>query len=362
MSSATEPMRAEQTRAEQMRKLDFVVSMNFAHIAKAGGVIDFTENLVQAMRPLLGDRLTVVRPRTGLGRVAQVFMRYAMELVVELRYWRRSAVVLFPNYFIVPLPFSRLKRVVVIHDLQFRHYPQYASRLKRWLLDVSCKLVQRHADGVVFISQSTEDDFIRFYGRPRRHKTIYNPIAVDTGIRGGDAAAASFAPYAIGAFHYYPHKNLPRLLEVFKAVRAVWPELRLVLTGHRPPDLESLLGGKPADLGVEHLGFLDKPAVLEKLAGARFFISMSQFEGFNMSAAEAALLGRPLILSDIPVHQEVFSDLALLLPPESSEVPADKLRAYVEAALATPPDVNRLYQRVAPTSVAREYVAFIDSV
>jgi hypothetical protein len=101
--------------------------------------------------------------------------------------------------------------------------------------------------------------------------------------------------------------------------------------------------------------------------GARISVAhdgrnVNDFEGFNMSAAEAALLGRPLVLSDIPVHREVFSDLALLLSAESAEVPVDKLLAYVKAALAAPPDASRLSQRVAPATVAREYVAFIDSV
>ncbi len=312
----------------QVRVPEFVLSMNFAHVPKSGGVIDFADNLSAAMKPMLGKRLTVCRPRRREGRKTQVLARFLSEVVLELRYWRTPAVALFPNYFICPLPFSKLRRVVVVHDLQFRHYPEYTSVLKRKFLDICYRVVKRFADGVAFISTASQRDFLSLYGMPRLQAVIYNPVCVDT--RELNAPPVSGAPYVIANFHFYPHKNLQKLLECFRAIRVVWPELRLVLTGHRPSEFDVLAGPNPESHGIDHRGFLPKDEVIRLVKGASFFMSLSLFEGFNISAAEATLLGKPLVLSDIPVHRELFGDVALLVDPLSSTFKAEEIAEYVE--------------------------------
>jgi glycosyltransferase involved in cell wall biosynthesis len=335
-----------------------VVSMNFTHVGKSGGVIDVAENLVAAMRPLCGERLAVVRPRRRASRVAQVAWRYLSELALEFRWWRQPAVALFPNYFICPLPFSRLRRVVVVHDLQFKHLPRYTSASKRLVLELSYRCARRFADGVVFISAATRDDFLRFYGAPRRAMVIPNPVAIDSP---AEPAALRPYPYAIANFHDYPHKNIAGLLDCFDALRARWPELRLLLTGNRSADADRLLGGDALARGVEHLGFLPKSEVFRLIMGSRFFISLSRFEGFNMSAAEAALLGKPLVLSDIPVHREMFGDIALLVRLDTAVDPDAVLR-YVEGEQSPGGPSWAFRERVAPAVVAQQYLSFMARV
>lgn len=340
---------------------EFVLSMNFAHVPKSGGVIDFADNLSAAMRPMLGKRLTVCRPRRVEGRKAQILARFLSEIILELRYWRRPAVALFPNYFICPLPFSKLRRVVVVHDLQFRHYPEYTSVLKRKFLDICYRVVKRYADGVAFISAASQRDFLSFYGVPRLQTVIYNPVCVDT--RALNDTSVSGSPYVIANFHFYPHKNLQNLLECFRAIRAVWPELRLVLTGHRTPEFDLILGSDPELQGVDHRGFLPKDEVIRLVQGSKFFMSLSLFEGFNISAAEATLLGKPLILSDIPVHRELFGDVALLVDPQSQSFAVKQIVEYVtrfedrdwrHSAHVTPEYAAAEYVRLMTGAFARE--------
>lgn len=311
----------------EFRVPEYVLSMNFSHVQKSGGVIDFADNLSSAMSHVLGAKLTIYRPHRRQGRKAQVLARFLSEVLLEFKYWRRPAVALFPNYFIFPLPFSRLRRVVVVHDLQFKHYPEYTSSLKRRFLDACYRVVRRYADGVAFISAASQNDFLSLYGAPRRHAVIYNPVRIEYGSSNEFSSVTS--PYVIANFHFYPHKNLPKLLECFAAIRAIWPDLRLVLTGHRPPDFDSLLGADPESLGIDHRGFLPKEEVISLVKGASFFMSLSLFEGFNISAAEASILGKPLVLSDIPVHREIFSDVALLLDPLSTDWKAGEIVDYV---------------------------------
>jgi glycosyltransferase involved in cell wall biosynthesis len=56
-------------------------------------------------------------------------------------------------------------------------------------------------------------------------------------------------------------------------------------------------------------------SMVKILESADFYISASLNEGFNLPAAEAALMQKKLLLSDIPVHRELYSDDAIYFDP-----------------------------------------------
>jgi len=269
-------------------------------------------------------------------------------------------VLLFPNYFCLPLPWARSKTVVVVHDIMFKHYPEHVGAAKRQVLDWSYRIVQRWADGVIFISKDSEDDFIRTYGAPKRYTTVYNPVV----LKGSDASTVRTvgpqgAPYAIANFYFYPHKNLPGLLSLFEQVHQAWPELRLVFTGEKTPDFDALVAQCRARDRIEHLGFLPKEQLMALIRDASCFMSMSKFEGFNMSAAEAALLGKPLVLSDLRVHRELFPDYAFFVPLDQQGVNAQAIADFVQGFV---PHTAALAAEVTPEVAAQRYLDFMDAV
>ena len=104
-------------------KPKYIVSLYFSYVANSGGVIDFAENLTQGMLRLQPRQAVVLRPVAVAGERIRRLLRFVAEFWVALRFWRTPAVALFPNYFFIPLPGGRLKSVVVVHDLMFKHYP-----------------------------------------------------------------------------------------------------------------------------------------------------------------------------------------------------------------------------------------------
>lgn len=338
-----------------------IVSMYFSYVSHSGGVIDVARNVLVGLQRIIPRGYEVKEPSSIIkqGKL-RTLMRFFADAWLGLRYWRSDVTLLFPNYFCLPLPGARSKMVVVVHDIMFKHYPEYVGGLKRRILDWSYYLVTRRADGVIFISRDSEADFIRFYGKPRKFTTIYNPVVVKGG--GPDvfrAVGPHGQPYVIANFHYYPHKNLEGLLKVFDAVQLAWPGLKLVFTGNKPPQFDALIADCGAREHILHLGFLPKDQVMALIRDASFFMSMSRFEGFNMSAAEAALLGKPLILSDLPVHRELFSDCARFVQLDCSPVDAADLVDFVRTFHSGVPSFA---EAVKPEVAAEHYLAFIDEV
>jgi glycosyltransferase involved in cell wall biosynthesis len=335
--------------------------MYFSYVSHSGGVIDVARNVLAGLQIIIPCGYEVKEPssRIRLGKI-RTLMRFLADAWLGFRYWRSDVTLLFPNYFCLPILGARCRMVVVVHDIMFKHYPGYVGAAKRRILDWSYRLVTRYADGVVFISQDSEADFVRVYGKPRKFTTIYNPVVVSGG---GSEVVRTVGPqghpYVIANFHYYPHKNLEGLLKVFDALQLAWPGLKLVFTGNKPAQFDALIGGCDARTHVLHLGFLPKDQVMALIRDAAFFMSMSRFEGFNMSAAEAALLGKPLILSDLPVHRELFSDCARFVPLDRNLGDAADLVDFVRAFK---PGVPAFAEAVKPEVAAGHYLEFLDEV
>lgn len=344
-----------------MTHRQIIISMYFSYVAHSGGVIDVARNVLAGLKAASAYGYTVREPYAFVTRSKmRTLLRFLADIWLGLRYYFSPVVLLFPNYFCLPLPGARCRTVVVVHDIMFKHYPAYVSPAKRLILDASYRIVQKRAHGVIFISKDSEQDFIRTYGAPRRYTTIYNPVVLkgaspDT-VR---TVGPQDKPYVIANFHYYPHKNLEGLLATFERLHEAWPELQLVFTGNRPPQFDDLIQGCKARQAIHHLGFLPKEQVMAVVRDAAFFMSMSQFEGFNMSAAEAALLGKPLILSDLPVHRELFGDCARFVALSDPHVDVAELVRFVQTHTPSQP---AFAEEVRPEAAARRYLQFIEQV
>lgn len=337
----------------------YIMSHNYAYIPNPGGVADMANNLASALRQTTSDVIEVFP--TDRGTKGRTLWRFLSEIELSLRHFFDHAVLLFPNYFAVPLPWSRAKSVVVVHDLQFKYYPGFQSIWKRLILEFSYRLAQRRAAGVIFISEATQSDFVKFYGPPTRSAVILTPIEVARTSPSSDSASKYVgAPYAIANFHSYPHKNLEKVFETFRRLRSVTPQLKLIVTGRQPKqsDLISKVGLEPES--VVFTGFIDKQEVLNLIAGAEFFISMSLFEGFNMSAAEAAKLGRPLLLSDIAVHRELFGGYAFLADPAATSFDVQRFMTYLSNFSSHGP--WELAEKTDPKYAAERYIQFFENV
>lgn len=80
---------------------------------------------------------------------------------------------------------------------------------------------------------------------------------------------------------------------------------------------------------LKHLGLIPFRDVLALNAGATALLNPSKFEGWASSVEEAKALGTPLILSDIPVHQEQAPD-AQFFDPDDAQGLAKILRTIAE--------------------------------
>ncbi|MET3493606.1 glycosyltransferase [Variovorax boronicumulans] len=297
----------------------------------AGGVLNVSAVLLESMRASPDDRVQAVserHPRIYEAARRLGISRFVLDTLLYNFHRARAWVTgeqlfsLFPNYF---LPFAPLGRhrdsIVVVHDLQYKAYPQYFPAHKRGWLDWNLRRVSRSAADVVFISRSSQDDFERHFARCERTSVIFNPVDTSAGAARTAGASGNAGRYLIAAYHYYPHKNFAGILALFERMKRHGLVDYLDITGNGAAEVQRMVARMAPALRhcVRHRGLVSRDALLGLYRGATAFISLSTFEGFNLSAAEAATLGVPLLLSDIPVHRELFAGYGLLIGIEAAE-------------------------------------------
>ena len=168
----------------------------------------------------------------------------------------------------------------------------------------------------------------RFARRPVQ--VVTNGVDVQRVLKAGEEAPAAPSTDAgrtvVSIGRLIPIKDQATLLTAF--AKASRPGDRLVVIGDGPlrGDLERLAGRLGVADRVELPGLLPRDEVYRVLAGADAYVSTSRGEGLPLSVLEALAAELPVVLSDIPPHQEVAAATAA-----ARLVPVGDARAFADA-------------------------------
>jgi glycosyltransferase involved in cell wall biosynthesis len=261
---------------------------------------------------LSGNFLTFLQGRSDIARLRKPFAgpRFLAEQGSCFLPPERRDATLFPNYFTPPLLPARLGKVVtVIHDLQYRHFPEYFPARKRAWLRCSHRLTMERADTVVCISEVVKEDLLAVYGERFRLKlrTIHNPVCWDRFGPEGQEHPLHGRPYLLSVAAQYPHKNLPTLVRAFAQLAQRYADVQLVLVGQlfsqlageatRQSDIAELIASLGLQERVLVTGYVDDQRLGAWYRHASGFLFPSLFEGFGMPPVEALGLGVPTVTS-----------------------------------------------------------------
>lgn len=264
--------------------------------------------------------------------------------------------IVFPNYFTPPGRRARRPRLVtVIHDLQYRTFPENFSRAKRLWLRYAHAATLRNADVVVTVSDHVRHDLLQRHGSRFERKLIAipNPISWERFELGSDEPAfAADGRYVLSVSAHYPHKNLGTLLRAFADLRsrAGFDDVVLVLVGQRSDrligmekgmDLEAEAGRLGIAGAVRFTGYLSDGAVGSLYRGASLFVFPSLFEGFGMPAVEALGHGLPVLTTRCEAIPETTLGLATYVedPRDAGEM-ADAMAAMISSPDTFRPDAS----------------------
>jgi glycosyltransferase involved in cell wall biosynthesis len=177
--------------------------------------------------------------------------------------------------------------------------------------------IGRRADAII----ANSDGGLEYWRHQRAKGSLHlirNCIVAATGSTATPATKDPCTQIVLFAGRLSPEKNVDRLLEAFVLIARARPEVEIRMFGEGP--LEEGLARRLAETGLGSRillgGFTSEIAVW--MSAADLCVSVSAWEGHPNVVLEAASLGCPLVLSDIPAHREVIGDEAAVFVDEAS--------------------------------------------
>jgi len=236
----------------------------------------------------------------------------------------RGLNVLFNPGFTAPFPCG-CPMVTVFHDLQHKRHPEYFRWFDLPFWQFFLWAAARKSRGLIAVSGATRDDIRRYYGVDAR--VIHHGVE-----RGFFEIAKNRRPkdYLLCVSTLHPHKNLERLVRVYKQAGGL-PHLVITgLKGFAARQIQELAG-----TSVKITGWIPREELYELFRGACGFIYPSTFEGFGMPVLEAMAAGVPVACSDIPPLREIAGDTVHYFDPASDAEMLDALRALATGTIPT---------------------------
>jgi len=206
-------------------------------------------------------------------------------------------------------------QVITIHDLIWHYYPTRNVIENAFNSYILPSIVSR-ITGVITVSQTSRAALARYFGiDERKIAVVGNGLDLDHWKPVAPLHAGGKKEYLLVVSANRPYKNTIELIEN----RDLWSTrfgLKIVSSKAR---YGLAIRRAVAAANLHHLVvFLDdipESALIDLYRNCAAVVHPSLMEGFSRPALEAIALGRPVILSDIPVHREIFDGVAIFVTP-----------------------------------------------
>lgn len=208
--------------------------------------------------------------------------------------------------------------VTTIHDLTYERLPEYF-----WVndpLSYHKRINVERADKIIAISKTTKNDLLKYIDTDEdKVEVIYHGIDIKTPLIFEEVRNLP-QEYLLFIGDRSGYKNFYLLLNTFKKLAKLYPDIHLVLAG----------GGKLVGADVEMINRLKiKEKVLHFEVNDNqlnylykhtlLFIYPSLHEGFGLPILEAFKAQCPILLSDTDCFKEIAQDAAAFFSPHSAD-------------------------------------------
>jgi glycosyltransferase involved in cell wall biosynthesis len=344
------------------------------------GVENFTVNLILALSKYdKTNRYTLIAPdkpeidiggvRVNIQEVRSKYLWHKIALPRALKKIKPD-IYLEPSY-MLPAK-GNFKSIIVIHDLASIYFPKAYTSRERLMLDSTFKTAER-ASGVVFLSENTKIDFLKFYKINSPGKVIYQSYDEKLYRRPENIVnpLGDIGRYILNVGRLETRKNIFNLIKAYEILVCKYKiSQKLVLVGkpgvgYKEIDkLINALNPKIRD-NVIIAGFLEDSKMPHLYAGADLFVYPTLYEGFGIPILESFACGTSVACSNTSSLPEVAGNAASYFDPKKPEDIAEVINNLLSDSSQRDDLIKNSRAQIDKFSwekCSKEFVEFLDSL
>jgi len=251
--------------------------------------------------------------------------------------------VFFSPYYKIPFS-GHFRRLITVHDVMFLRLPEFPA-WKRFLSSIQLRMACARADRILVDSAYTGDDLGGLIPRHRHKLSVLYPGLEATWMAPPDADGAATArerfasghPYFLYVGNFKPHKNVKLLVDAFAMLcgKGVAQDHMLLLAGGDPlhrPAIEKQCGQLACRERIRIHADLPDADLRSLYAGARWTVTLSEYEGFGYPLVEAMARGCPVVCYPCTSLTELAQDCVLAVPDLTREAVEDAMEEAIRMA------------------------------
>lgn len=260
-------------------------------------------------------------PRVSVRVSSPAKFWHALRLPLEL-VQSKPDVFFTPSYMVPRLP--HIKSIAIVHDMAYRHYPEAYSPIERKLQEYSASRNANFAKFLVFVSESTKNDFLRLHHFPAKNTAVV-PLGCDTdrfNTTKKKLPENIRQPYVLFVGRLEERKNVKRIIEAFILFKKKSGANHRLLLAGKPGYGFGLINdiinscGKIMD-DITLMGYVPDEQLPALYSNAQALLFPTLYEGFGLPVLEAFCSGTPVVTSNTSSLPEIAGDAALLVDPMS---------------------------------------------
>jgi glycosyltransferase involved in cell wall biosynthesis len=217
---------------------------------------------------------------------------------------------------------------VVIHDLNFEHFPKFMAPAYRKLYRKNFRTYATLAKGIGTVSEFSKQDISKTYHIPlQKIDVLYCGLndhftaPVHENAKKQAISITQNKPYFLFTGTFHPRKNLPRLITAFENFKKrTNSTTMLILAGNNKwasKETKQALATSIYSKDIVVTGRVPAEVLVALTRKAKALVFISLFEGFGIPLLEAAAAKIPIISSKNSAMEEIAGDAALLVNPRS---------------------------------------------
>jgi glycosyltransferase involved in cell wall biosynthesis len=223
-------------------------------------------------------------------------------------------------------------QIVTIHDLSFRLFPEWNSKIFSFVYNLIIPIIAKKAEHILTVSNSSKKELIKELAIPEEKiSVIYNAVSavfLEKEVQGNENDKHQ-EDYILTVSSFHPRKNLKRLIDAFLRL----PDKKINLY---------IIGNFDKNFAFEDLNIEEHRSRIKILTGvndvdlkgfyknAKLFVYPSLYEGFGIPIIEAMSCGVPVCVSNIDVFKEVCGNNAIYFDPKITEEITEKISLSIK--------------------------------